>query len=184
MSIKKEGEDTESSISFEKAIKNQLNKDQSIWFLDKYLPTLDAVRGRLLLLRRFPIDMGTAHLGIDTQFTDDAIFEYKFNSDPVQYLYCEDKYIIKGGSYKELTLEKMGYVRDNIDKIATNHRDPDILFITFLSCIQSINTPLNLARKINPTFLMEYSRSTAKLMGIFPCDYIETELTKFLVCNN
>ena len=183
-SLKKEGEDTESSISFEKALRNELNKEISIWFLDKYIPTLDEVRGRLLLLRRFPIDVDTTHLGIDTQFKDDAIFEYKFNSDPAQYLYCEDKYVVKGGSYKELTMEKMAYVRENVYKIATKHRDADILFITFLSCIQSINTPLNLAREINPTFLLEYSTVTTKLMGIFPCDYIETEFAQLLISNN
>ena len=183
-SLKKEGENTESNISFEKALRNKLNGDISLWFTEKYIPTVHEVRGRLLLLRRFPIEVDTAHLGINTQFNDDAIFEYKFNSDPAQYLFCEDKYVVKGGSYKELTMEKLEYIRENVNKIATKHRDPNVLFITFLSCIHSISTPLNVARGINAAFLSEYASDTTKLMGIFPCDYVEKKSTQLLVSNN
>ena len=184
-SLKKEGEDYESDISFEECFREIIKTEISLWFLGNHIPTLSEVRGKCALLRRFPLsDTSIDNLGIGIVFEVDTVFEYKFNEDPIQHVYCEDKYVISGGNIHDVVKQKMKYIRMNLDKVTSEKRNKNILFITFLSCIHSINTPLNLSTKINPAFISEYSLASDKLMGIFPCDYTEGGMTQFFINNN
>ena len=184
-SLKKEGEDYKSDISFEQCFLEKIKTEMLLWFLGNYIPTLDEVRGKCALLRRFPLsETNIGNLGIGIVFEVDTVFEYKFNEDPIQYVYCEDKYVISGGNFHDVVTKKMKYIRMNLDKVIREKRNKNIIFITFLSCIHSINTPHNLAMRINPAFVSEYTQTSNSLMGIFPCDYIQKGITQFFVNNN
>lgn len=184
-SLKKEGEDHESDLSFEQCFCEIIKTEMSLWFLGNYIPTLDEVRGKCVLVRRFPLSRTNLDtLGIGIVFGEDTVFEYKFNEDPLQYVYCEDKYVIRGGNYHDVVTQKMKYIKMNLDKVISEKRNKNILFITFLSCIHSINTPFNLSMKIHAAFMSEYEQASDRLMGKFPCDYIERGTVQFFVNNN
>ena len=109
-SLKKEGEDHESDLSFEQCFCEIIKTEMSLWFLGNYIPTLDEVRGKCVLVRRFPLSRTNLDtLGIGIVFGEDTVFEYKFNEDPLQYVYCEDKYVIRGGE-----LSRCCYTEDEV----------------------------------------------------------------------
>ena len=183
-SLKKELEDERSVFSFEQAFCAILKKDCSIWFMENQLPTLDEVRGKLVLLRRFPLLSETQFLGIDARFTDNDLFEYEFNQPLNQKFLCQDHYLLVGNSYEEIISEKFAAVQKNIYKIDERKRDPNCLFMNLLSCVYQSQTPKSLSDTLNLLFTSNYLTDKRKLMGIFPCDYIGLELARLLVNDN
>ncbi|MCR8842423.1 phosphatidylinositol-specific phospholipase C [Paenibacillus sp. SC116] len=72
MSVKHEYEDADDTRSFEDTFRWYLEGNESMWYLDETIPSLDEVRGKIVLLRRFKSNLT---LGIDaTAWKDDATF--------------------------------------------------------------------------------------------------------------
>ncbi|TVX93420.1 phosphatidylinositol-specific phospholipase C [Paenibacillus agilis] len=72
MSVKHEYDDADNTRSFEDTFRWYLEGNESMWYLDETFPSLDEVRGKIVLLRRFKAN---TTLGIDaTAWKDNATF--------------------------------------------------------------------------------------------------------------
>jgi 1-phosphatidylinositol phosphodiesterase len=76
---------------FESLVRRSIDGDSARWYLDDRTPSLRQVRGRIVLIRRFPVSTGTAPFGIDgTSWVDDRSFEIANHT----MLDIQDQYIV------------------------------------------------------------------------------------------
>lgn len=177
MSLKEEFISEDNTISYEEAFKNYYNEDPSLWYLKNEIPKLDDVRGKIVLCRRFPLDVGSEPLGIDMSFQDNTSFRYQFRVDPVQTLVCEDNY------HPNSIREKMDAVEINIG-YAEGNNDSSNLFLTFTSAyIPILDTPKKMANEMNPWLLDRLHKQKGN-KGIVICDFMETQLSEKIVSGN
>ena len=175
MSLKKEHTSEGSTLSFEQVFYNYYAQCPSIWHLGTTIPTMDEVRGKIVLMRRFDLDSGSAPLGIDAKFGDNQTFTYQFSNNPVQTLYCEDQYA------PDSVNEKIASVESHLDLARANSGNPNDLFMTFTSgFILAQRTPQGMAQELNPWLL----NTPAQIKGIIPVDFVSANLAKCILKNN
>lgn len=138
MSIKKEYDDADNTQSFQDTFESYIGNVTDFWYLDDIVPTLDQVRGKIVLIRRFQPD--STPLGIDaTNWPDNQTFVTPIDNGS---LAIEDNY------YIWWTVASMSgkwtAVSDHISS-AVSSGDSSTWFITFCSGSGAIE-PANLAK--------------------------------------
>jgi len=184
MSLKREYDSDDNTITYQKAFMEYYNTDPTVWHIGDTIPTLDQVRGKIVLLRRFKLDCDSSSMGIDTSFKNNKTFVYQFHSDPNLTLYCEDKY--EPGTPEK----KRKAILDNVT-LAKEKIGLDNLFMTFTSglvkpkplLLRTGYTPKGMSKEVNP-WMMTHLTHDNKQMGIFACDFMDTKLAHFFVDNN
>ena len=87
MSVKHEYDDANDTRSFEDTFRWYLEGNESMWYLGDTIPTLDQVRGKIVLVRRFGANSA---LGIDAaSWSDNATFSI---NNPGAILRIQDEY--------------------------------------------------------------------------------------------
>jgi 1-phosphatidylinositol phosphodiesterase len=87
MSVKHEYDDADDTRSFEDTFRWYIEGNESMWYLGNTIPTLDQVRGKVVLVRRFGAN---STLGIDaTAWSDNATFSI---NNPGAVLRIQDEY--------------------------------------------------------------------------------------------
>ncbi len=178
MSLKDEYDSDDNTITYEQAVKNYVNQNPAIWYTQGTLPTLQTVRGKIVLLRRFKLDSGSQSYGIDINLGDNKSDSRQIYSNPNQYLYYEDLYNPDSVDDKEAAILK----NIGLAQAATN---PNDFFLTFTSAYKKmpIYTPEGMADVINP-WLMTTVPIQNKNMGTFAIDYVNQQLAEFLIASN
>ena len=76
---------------FEALIRSTVERDRAGWYLDGHTPALRQVRGRIVLLRRFPVDTTTGPFGLDgTGWADNRSFRIARQA----VLDIQDQYVV------------------------------------------------------------------------------------------
>jgi 1-phosphatidylinositol phosphodiesterase len=90
MSVKEESEPNGDTQSFEQTFQSYVAKHPDRWYLGDVVPALGDVRGKIVLVRRFPAT--TTPLGLDASaWADNATFTL---NDPDATLRIEDQYLV------------------------------------------------------------------------------------------
>ncbi len=132
VSVKEEGTAMMPVKSFEATFASYLDQARDRWYLDSTVPALGAVRGKLVLLRRF--DAAASPLGIDASpWPDNASFAI---AHPGVALQVEDEYMVTTNDAKWAAITK------NLD--AAGAGDPATLFLTYTSGYQTIQGAPNI----------------------------------------
>lgn len=89
MLVKREHTDADNTRSFQATFDSYIEKTRSRWYLGDRIPSLDEVRGKIVLFRRFPAD--TTPLGIDawSDWVDKGTFVIARNGVTLR---VQDKY--------------------------------------------------------------------------------------------
>jgi 1-phosphatidylinositol phosphodiesterase len=206
MSVKTEGEPINPIDDFETVFKKyvtDMNRHtkrgrlkHDLIYTEKTIPTLSAVRGYVVLLRRF--DMINP-IGIDlTDWPDNTEkSDVPPNKDGVVYS-IQDHYNISG--YEGSTIAKLDHKLEIVysliqDASIVGGRNPSQLFLNFTSCligpedgIVNIITPLQAAKYINP-YASKYLEQISKKrnIGIIITDYCGNPnlfMKKIILLNN
>lgn len=155
-----------------------------VWFTENKIPTLDEVRGKIVVLRACEVDRArfdgrsgginfTSYPYISSTEMNDfrrcPIFHFIFGT--YAYMYVQD-------SYKLSSSKKIEVIKNFLDSNLSGN-DFNIC------CTNTIagNTPLGNANKIN-RFLMSYEFETGKTYGIIVSDFTSKELCEKIYMTN
>lgn len=176
MSLKNEYDTDESTISYEQAVQNYIAKNPSLWSTGNSLPALGSVRGKIVLLRRFDLDQGSAPLGIPLTLGDNTSGNSTINS--TQTLYYEDYY--NPGS----TQEKEAAIQENMG-LALGNTNANNFYLTFTSGYikLSLTTPAGMAAVVNP-WLQSQINQEISTIGTFAIDFVTRDLCVGLIATN
>ena len=175
MSVKEEYESHNCTNQFHETFSAYVQKNRFMWYLEDTIPTLDKVRGKIVLIRRF----GSGS-GIDANpWADNAIFEINNNAK----LKIQDVYHIDS---------PLGTISDKWDKIKSlldeaQNESKEALYINYTSAEQVLmmRTPESIADDINPK-LLDYilAAKDGKRLGILAMDFCPSSINEILVQTN
>ncbi len=167
MVIKEEHTSEGCTRSFEETFRSEyFDNIKDKWLVKNSIPTLGEARGKIVLLRRFPLAQSNT-LGLDlSDWKDDCIFETKSVKAKIQ------------DNYKANRDEKLGKVNLIIDEaIDKNH---DYLYLNF-SSIQG--APEAYASFLNPR-VNEKINSSRGRFGVIAMDFINPIYAHDIICTN
>jgi len=171
MSVKEEYESHNCTNQFHETFSSYVQKNRFIWYLEDTIPTLDKVRGKIVLIRRF-VGSGS---GIDANpWADNAIFEINNNAK----LKIQDVYHIDSpwGTISD-KWNKIQYFLDEAQK-----GSKDVLYINYASAEQiPLNTQSSIASEINSKFIFN---NDGLRLGIIATDFCNSSLNAILAQTN
>jgi hypothetical protein len=194
MSVKTErGDEKDMERTFIKYLssqwnENELNWTNFCWYLDPQIPTLNAVRGKIVLLRRFPVTKvwRIAGVGIDAGYWPKNMPFTHTNFDGIHFDIQDE--------FESYVLGKLDhkfnrYVKPCLERAAAN-QDSNTLFINFTSGAGGVY-PRTLAERYMSEFegtnsmLLKYlAHRTNVRYGIIPMDFPESSLIDKLIAQN
>ncbi|WP_181234181.1 phosphatidylinositol-specific phospholipase C [Enhygromyxa salina] len=165
--------------SFEDTFRDYVSRRSSAsWYLGAHIPRLDDVRGKIVLLRRFP---ASAELGINLRkWGDNSTFSHT-NSDGVTY-HVTDRYRVDSAGDNKLAQV------ENLMAAATADSRADSLYIAFLSGSNPPDTPRSFAFNVNPRLhahlLANHSSERAGVIALDFCDNPSTLVKQIILRNS
>jgi 1-phosphatidylinositol phosphodiesterase len=180
MSIKKEHDDEQNQLTFQGVFNNYLIGFEDFWSLGNVIPKLGDVRGKIVLFRRFELDLdASVTLGIDVNplfWTEDQTFSIPNSGIPI--IRVQDGY--KALLYSDAKWER---IKRLLDEAETG--PPNVLFVNFTSAsgggfpltfATGLSSPGNIVGGVNPInlYLKKYLvTKTKKRFGIIVMDFPE-----------
>ncbi|MCD2423777.1 phosphatidylinositol-specific phospholipase C [Niabella pedocola] len=184
-----------------------INRSKTTFYLKESMPTLQEVRGKIVLFRRFPVEInmipGTkphdpprpatpilANNGLNIYNHFPADEAAPFTNASIKY-YVQDRYFRwSGGSNRS---EKFtGWVEPALNKAAAV-TEQDTCYINFTSAtgrsggiLPFTSTPMDLAETVVPLFNNYLSSNPPNRFGIIPMDFPELKpylITQLIHCN-
>ena len=164
VSVKEELASSGATMSFEQVFENYVALHPDKWVLDNALPTLGAVRGKIVLLRRFDATASIGIAGPPEVWTDNATFAIA--GPPM--LRVEDNYIVTddGDKWTDIT-SLFGEARAS--------GDPATLYIAYTSGYQTIMSLPNIpsvSDTINAMLDSYFAANPTGTFGIVPMDFV------------
>jgi 1-phosphatidylinositol phosphodiesterase len=174
LSVKEEFTPLLTTQTFEKTFGAYVQKNPSVWYLDPEVPRLETVRGKVVLLRRFP---ATHDLGIDANpWADEATFSV----DNAAHLRVQDNYKVVDNASKWSAITSLFH--------EARSGSPDTLFLNYTSGYRPLlldvpNVP-DVANEINAR-LNTYLESAPKgRTGVVAMDFVDTTRAKLIFEKN
>jgi 1-phosphatidylinositol phosphodiesterase len=165
---------------FARAVYNATNAGTGPWAVGAKVPTLREVRGKIVLLRRYPSG-STPDIGIDvTDWPDDTRYVTRTNPDGVTYAIQDHWQCCASAGGKT---DKKNEIRAQLDRAANSAKtQPATLFFNFISASRfPLADPRDNAQLFNPFLLGSLVSSPGRVRkGILALDFVEWEQTKLL----
>lgn len=173
MSLKEEHTPEGNTRSYEATFDNYVQQFPGLFSLGNTIPTLKSVKGKIVLLRRFPAT--TNNKGIDaTNWTDNAVFNFG------SYAKVQDQYKVPDNNAKWNLINSLA----NEAKTANGTK----LYLNFCSGykpgvfgIPSIPTVSNF---INPKLTTYFTTNTSGHFGVIIMDFAEVGRNNLIVKTN
>jgi len=174
MSVKDEGGGDQPVGTFQQQFETYIASTRSQWFLDNRIPSLDEVRGKIVLLRRFPADTLPLGLAGNPGWKDNDTFV--INTPPI-VLDVQDLYNTTDAD------KKWDAVKGMLDRSKSS--EPSCLFINFASAVGGgvIPNPKEMADQINPK-LVDYFVANRGRFGVIPMDFNLANISGVIVNSN
>jgi len=146
---------------------------EDFFYLGDSIPTLDQVRRKIVLVRRYSINdtVGANHAdhGLDPSgWGDDGDYSLSSqdSSGATVKFEIQDKYLVD----QEDVFNKLTEIGNLMDKAAADPGD-DTFYINLTSGVGATAAPLTIARAIHPEFFSDLGKSFANRLGILMIDY-------------
>jgi 1-phosphatidylinositol phosphodiesterase len=169
MSVKPEYTPVNNKLTFEqvfdKYIKDYQCKNQ--WYFDDTVPTLDDVRGKIVLFRRFDTDDPNQVKGLKAQpWPDDTTF----NIDNAAKMRIQDEWQV---SSLMARTEKWKKIEGLLNEACTSNKQ--ILYVDFCSGASAWCYPYSAADYINSRLTDYFLKHKQGRFGIIPMDFESTD---------
>ncbi len=176
MSIKEEYDAAENTETFEQTFLNYLQKNNcwTSWYLDDTMPALDAVRGKIVLFRRFA-SVQRPVLGLKAQPWEDNT---TFTIANTARMTIQDHWKLPTGAG---LWNKWDDVKTLLDRARFSH--DDTLYVDFCSA-WSLATPGACAAFINPRLTDYFLANLKGHFGAILMDFETADLNRLLVQTN
>ncbi|KAJ9497623.1 hypothetical protein H2202_007047 [Exophiala xenobiotica] len=137
------GNQTEAA-KFATAMQNLITKNNEFWLTGKTIPTLQELRGKIQLVRRFPVLVSVLPFGIDaTQDWLDNVSDFQITNPDVD-IHVQDHYMFDEDGVPD---KKYGDVLDQLGRARPNPNPARTLYLNFASATswQSLYRPSDIA---------------------------------------
>ena len=169
MCIKEEADPKGSGNSpFESAVKKQIEKNADFWYFGSDVPSLEAVRGKIVLWRRYSA-AGEFGFAADSGWSDNTTFTMRSGKSTLK---CQDYY--DNESPEKKWEETQEFFSQMTGKKNTYYLCNTSGYVSNLLGIPNINTTCDY---INP-LLLEHLKSSPDLKGIIATDFMTKEIAK------
>jgi len=176
MCVKEEYDPSNNTRTFEQTFDAYTQKNPSHWYLGAAIPSLGAVRGKIVLVRRF--DAATTPKGIaTTNWADNTTFTIN-NSE--SQLRVQDNYVVPDNNAKWT----------NVINLLTEAKsgNSNTLYINFTSgyksLIFSIPSITTVSDNINPRIVTYFTTNTKGRFGIIPMDFSDAQKASLIAQTN
>ncbi|MEA2236031.1 MAG: 1-phosphatidylinositol phosphodiesterase [Thermoanaerobaculia bacterium] len=184
-SIKNEyqGSGNNPRITFQGRFLQYVGETPSLWYLENAIPTLGQVRGKLVLFRRFPLDIVAQPRPLGINAFDGFPDKETKTIDGPPKLTIQDQYsLVSGTSTPTLLVEKWKAIEALLSQAraldqAQALKEPSTLFVNFTSAAGRFSRdsfPRPVAEVINPQLAGYLNRQNYPFrarLGIIPRDY-------------
>lgn len=176
MCVKEEHTPSNNTRSFEQTFDSYVAQEPGRWYLSASVPNLGAVRGKIVLLRRF--GASSTPKGINaTNWADNTTFSI---STPDANLRVQDQYVVPDNDDKW----------DGITSLFTEAAGStnNTLYINFTSGYRSlifgIPSITTVSNNINPRINTYFTSNTSGHYGIIPMDFANSTRAQLIVDTN
>jgi len=175
MSVKEEYNSSNITRTFEQTFDTYVAKNPSRWNLGASVPTLNSVRGKIVLLRRFSAT--NTPKGIDaSNWSDNTTFN---TSNSNASLSIEDYYQASSAN------NKWTYITNQLT--AAKSGSSSTLFMTFTSgyySIIGIPSITTISNSVNPKLTTYFTSNTSGRFGIIPMDFSDSSRSNLIIATN
>ncbi|WP_108869643.1 phosphatidylinositol-specific phospholipase C [Aquimarina aquimarini] len=176
MSVKEEHDPSNNNRSFEATLDSYINKNASKWYLGEHIPTLNTVRGKIVLLRRF--HARNKPKGIDvTKWKDNTTFTI---NNGKEVLRIQDRYKISSNG------TKWNKITSLLSDAKNGNRRT--MYINFTSGYQSnwlgIPSIPKVSNNINPKITNYFNHNRAGRYGAILMDFATASRNKLIIETN
>lgn len=176
MCVKEEYNPTDNTRSFEQTFDSYVAVNPTRWHLGAAVPTLGAVRGKIVLLRRF--GASSTPKGIDaTNWADNTTFT---STTPDATLRVQDQYVVPDNNAKWTGVANLFS--------EANASTGNTLYINFTSGYRSlifgIPSITTVSNNINPRINTFFTTNTFGRYGIVPMDFVDATRAQLIVESN
>jgi 1-phosphatidylinositol phosphodiesterase len=185
--------DSDSQMTYQQVFNNYVNTNKyldgttELWYLGTFLPKLGQARGKIILLRTFPLDPPSTALGIDFSGGGNIpYYAHQFSTNPDQTLHIENLWSPSycGSAYDD----KETAIGANINRKQGND-SPNHLYVTLTSATIADGwqfcflTPRTFADHINPWFMTSVNPSKGPV-GVVVMDFPGDDQIKLILDSN
>ncbi|OQP51963.1 phosphatidylinositol diacylglycerol-lyase [Niastella populi] len=176
MCVKEEYDPSNNTRSFEQTFNTYTQKNPSRWYLGATIPALGAVRGKIVLVRRFGATSTPKGIAA-TNWADNTTFTIN-NSE--SQLRVQDNYVVPDNNNKWT----------NVTNLLTEAKNGNstTLFINFTSGYRSLifNIPsiTTVSNNINPRITSYFTTNTQGRFGIIPMDFSDANKAALIAQTN
>lgn len=176
ISVKSEHTSKENTRSYEETFDSYVDKNRKGWYLDKKIPTLGQVRGKVVLFRRFGSTSSNKGLKA-TYWPDNKTFQSYNGSFSIR---VQDEYTVKNN------WKKWGSITDNLHKAST--QNPNWLYVNFTSGTKSgifgIPNIKGVSNFMNPKIEDYFKKNKSGRYGIVNMDFANQYRCKLIIDTN
>jgi 1-phosphatidylinositol phosphodiesterase len=175
--LKQEQPPENSTNTFEQTFDTYTAQHPEKWYLGATIPTLDEVRGKIVLMRRFPAT--STPKGLDaTGFADNTTFT--LDHGPGTKLRVQDYYEISDNPAKWTAITNL------FDEATAG--DFDVLFLNntsaYLPLEGGVEDILTVSNAINPQLADYFTTNTSGRYGIVATDFLDVDTSTLIVDTN
>ena len=176
MSVKEEQPESGSSNTYEQTFDTYTAQNPALWYLGATIPTLDTVRGKIVLLRRFSAT--TTPKGIDaTVWSDNTTFS--INNGSAQ-LRIQDYYDVPNDDVKWTAITAL------LSEAPT--ASASVFYINHTSAYEDADGGLenipNVSNVINPEVTSYFTTNTFGRYGAIVMDFVDTTKAALVIKTN
>jgi 1-phosphatidylinositol phosphodiesterase len=176
MSVKEETAQTGSTNTFEQTFDSYVTQHPERWYLSPTIPTLDQVRGKIVLLRRFGAT--TLPTGIDvTAWADNTTFTIANGSATLR---IQDYYQVTDDASKWTAIASLF--------AEAQQGDAGVLYLNNTSAYFQLDSGLedipSVSSVINPEVASYFTTNTAGRYGIVGMDFVDATRSSLILRTN
>jgi hypothetical protein len=176
MSVKEEYDATNSTNTFEQTFDSYVAQNPGGWYLGAGVPTLDQVRGKIVLLRRF--GASSVPKGLDgSSWPDNQTFTIDNGSAVIG---VQDSYNVSDNNAKWTSITSQ--------YSSAQSSSPTELFVNFSSGVRTyafgFPNILIVSNFINPRLSSYFQSNTAGRFGITPMDFVDSSRASLIYSTN
>lgn len=168
-SIKEESEPRGASIATNELIEQIYYRNLSRWYLEKDIPNLGELRGKIMLLSRY--DNNSVGLNLYDNWKDSSTFD--LNNDGVNF-HVQDEYRLNNNQSKYQSI---------VECIEYSSQAPNVFTINFCSgYIDNIFTnALTTSQYINPLMIDYFKNDNTRPLGIMLFDFYSLDIAEAIL---
>ena len=186
MMVKPEYDNPGNTKTFTEVFDAYLKEREDFFYLGDSIPTLNQVRGKIVLVRRYSINdtvsANHANHGLDPSgWGDNGVFSLSSqdSSGATVKFEIQDKYSVD----QEDVFNKLTRIENLMDKAGADSGD-DTFYINLTSGVGATSAPGTIAKAIHPDFYNALGKTFANRLGILMIDYPDDPQVQRIIGKN